>query len=433
MRPSDLAQLPTLDACVHCGLCLPACPTYFVTGREAESPRGRIAALRALAEERTPLTPGLASGLDDCLLCRACESHCPSGISMEAMMAGYREQFVPTATTNRSPTSLPIGFGARFGRWLERVALRHVIARPARLRAAARLMRWGAPILRRVPCISRRFEIPEARRLGTPTEIPREYRPPETGGTDSSVRTRETTRGTVALVRGCVGDLWFRDELLATARVLRHNGYRVRIVGPACCGALHRHAGLAREAHALASQAAEQVLATNADHVVMESAGCAPALREPLEPATPAARAVAERVIDPLGLLAEHGWRRPTQPLPGRWIVAPACHHRHGPIRDAGVRSVLQETLVEGYMELPLPELCCGAAGFYSVRRPRLSRQIGLVSRERFDASGASGLLAGNPGCLLRWDALLAPRKIPVLHPVAALDRAYRLGGDYRF
>ncbi|MGE3166265.1 MAG: (Fe-S)-binding protein [Planctomycetota bacterium] len=431
MKSDDLASLPTLNDCVHCGLCLPACPTYFATGREAESPRGRIAALRAIAEGRTALTPGLATGLDDCLVCRACESHCPSGISMEAMITGYRERFTPTRAA-REVGAPPLSWRARLGRWLERVVLLHVFPMPVRVRLAARMIAWIAPVLRRLPGLVARLDLPAAHRLRRPARIPEEWvRGLSSPSAAPHASGAPEPRGTVALLRGCVTDVWFREELLATARVLRHNGYEVSIAGPACCGALHHHAGLGRTADELTERAVSQLIATGAEHVVIESAGCAPALCEPRGTATRSAESLAARVIDPLGLLDRGGWRRPRRQLPGRWVVAPPCHHRHGPLSDEGVRRVLQDTLEEGYMELPPPELCCGAAGFFSVRRPQLSRQIGHAARARFDASGATGVLTGNPGCLLRWEALLASRGVPTLHPVMALDRAYQLGGDY--
>ncbi|MEM7164831.1 MAG: (Fe-S)-binding protein [Planctomycetota bacterium] len=404
MDRSQLQQLPTLKDCVHCGLCLPACPTYAITGKEVESPRGRIAALRLLAEGKSDVTPALAEGLDNCLICRSCESHCPSGISMEQLIAGYRAD---------TPAK---GWRAA----LERFALRRVVAAPRRMRMATALAAASAPILRHLPLA----------RLGLPADLPRRDR----------LRTRKLplprrldpagdARGTVALLRGCITDIWFRDELLATARVLRHNGYVVHLVGPGCCGALHKHAGLAETAEQLGTTAAEQLLAVQPDWIAIESAGCAPVFAGEHAITGPLTQ-TADKAIDPFTLLVTEGWQPPRLRVSGDWVVAPPCHHQHGPFGEDGVRTVLEQTLTSGYRELPPPDHCCGAAGTYMVRNARQSRAIGDAARARFIASGGTGLVTGNPGCLLRWESLL-PDSTPVLHPLAVLDRAYRDGGDY--
>lgn len=404
-----LGQLPTLQDCVHCGLCLPACPTYELTGKEVQSPRGRIAALRLLGEGRSGLTPALADGLDDCLVCRSCESHCPSGISMEQLIAGFRHS---------APRR---GTGAR----LERLALRHVIPHSFRMRLATRATSWFAPILRRLPLARWRLpaDIPRAARLRSRrTSLPLTMPATAAPGTP--------TRGKVALLRGCVTSIWFREELLATARVLNHNGYAVEMVGPSCCGALHKHAGLLEDSQRLGAETARQLDAVAPDHVVMESAGCAPALAELHGAATEAQRRIAPLVIDPFTLLAQHDWRPPRQRLAEQWVVAPPCHHQHGPLSVDGMREILEQTLEGGYHELPAPDHCCGAAGFYMVRNAQQSGRIGTAAKARFDLAPASGLLTGNPGCLLRWEALL-PADVRVQHPIMALDTAYREGGDY--
>lgn len=415
-----LGDLPTLADCVHCGLCLPACPTYALTGRESQSPRGRIAALRALAEDRTELTPALADGLDDCLVCRACESHCPSGISMESLVPGYRHLVRGAPGAARGPQLPRRTLGRRLGSRLETLFLARIVAHPRRLARWARVARLAGPLL----ALARPWlplDVPSRVRLAQVLqEIPGRAHP------------RRPSRGTVALLRGCLADQWFRTETLATLRVLVHNGYVVSTVGPACCGALHRHAGLLEQAQELGEHAAQALAAVKARHVVIEAAGCAPALAHPCADSK-VAHGVAARVVDPFTLLARDGWEPPSRALSGEWIVAPPCHLRHGPLDASGHATVLEHALACGYREIPGADHCCGAAGTYLLRRPALSRRIGHAARDRFLATGAQGLLASNPGCLLRWEQLLAGRdSIEVLHPMVALDRAYRLAGDYR-
>ncbi|MCI0651597.1 MAG: FAD-binding protein, partial [Planctomycetes bacterium] len=276
-RSAGPSHLPTLLDCVHCGLCLPECPTYRVTGREAESPRGRIAALRALTEGRAPATAALRAltegrapataalreGLADCLVCRACESACPAGISMERLMGGYRSAEPPRA----------LDFGARLERW----ALRALIARPARLRAAAALLRLAAPLVRGLPFGA---DLPSRARLNSPA--PLVAPPPDP---------RAPARGTAVIFQGCVAAHLFRAETNAAAAVLARNGWRVAFSAPGCCGALHRHAGLLDDARALERNTAAAIaaaapaptkLAGTAGPVVVDAAGCAAALADPL-------------------------------------------------------------------------------------------------------------------------------------------------------
>ena len=398
MKVERLARLPTLNDCVHCGLCVPACPTYLVTGKESESPRGRIATLRAVSEQRVPLTPALKAGLEDCLVCRACESACPSGISMEALMAGYREEARAEGSDART----------RLERWFLRAVLPH----PSRLAHLTRLLRVSSPLIR---MLGLPLEVPAAQRLRRRRPL-EEARPPG----------RE--RGTVVLFRGCIADHWFRDEACAAQRVLVRNGWRVVIPEATCCGALHRHAGLSLDAARHERASAEALLAGRPDHVVVDAAACAAALAECESSGDAACAELAACVVDTPTLLWREGWDPPRRPLKGNWMVAPPCHHRHGPIGEDGLRAILAETLENGYQELPGPEHCCGAAGLYVMRRPGLSRSIGAESLRRFQESGAFGIITGNPGCQMRWETLIDdPPGDRVLHPVVAVDRAYGL------
>ena len=399
----NAADLPTLRDCVHCGLCLPACPTYAATGREAESPRGRIAALRnfALPNASTPagessdapprpLSRAVHEALDDCLVCRACESACPSGISMESMMAGYR------ALTRERRT----GWGERFERWF----LREILPHPRALEWTLRFARWT----RALPSP---FERPSAERLRDTADVVAP--PPAT-----------PHRGRIVLFRGCVNDGWFKRELRDAAMLLARAGWEVRLPDAGCCGALHRHGGLIEEATSLNASAAAAIDAERPDFVACDSAGCAAALAEPWD-ASDAAGRVAERVRDTPSILVDEGWSPPTTRLPGRWSYAPPCHQSHSPLSDAGTRGALGAVLAEPLRDLPEPDHCCGAAGFYFVRRPKLSQSIGARAADRFGESGSDGVISGNPGCLIRWESLLAGRA-EVRHPVTLLADAVR-------
>ncbi len=390
----DLRSLPTLDECVHCGLCLGSCPTYEVFGREVESPRGRIAAFRNLADGK-PWTPAVAEGLEDCLVCRACESACPSGISMEAMMSGYR-----AAARSEAP---------RLRDRLEAWFLREIIPRPEAVRALTALLRVTRPALWMLG-----LEVPRASRLRR-----RSYH----------IEQPKKPRGRVRIFRGCVSDAWFRDVTQAAIRVLTRNGWYVDLPHSGCCGALHRHAGEVEQAKRLGKAAAAALDSDDIDYVISDTAGCTAALLEPLSSDFHSVTTKA-KVVDTMGLLHREGFIAPSSPLEGEWRVAPPCHHRHGELDEEPTRAVLGAALANGYRELPGPDHCCGAAGLYMVRRPSVSRRVGAASLERYETVAGStdapvGIISGNAGCLMRWETLLEERGVEAIHPVVALDRAY--------
>ena len=384
------AALPGLDDCVHCGLCLPVCPTYAIDRRESENPRGRIAALRAVEESRTPLTPGLLAGLENCLVCRACESACPSGISMETLMLRHR------AATRPERADL----AARIERWL----LTEWIPYPERLSFAVTMARVLHPVLRRwgPPDLPRRSRLrPEP----LPDELPAEG----------------VERGRVTILRGCVADRLFREEALDAGRLLSRAGYRVSWRSAGCCGALHRHAGLPDDATRLAAARARDLLVGDPDHVVVDSAGCAAALAEPLD-GDPACAEVASRLTETTSLLAaaaaEGRLPSPAHPVSGPVAFFPPCHQVHGTHTEEDTRRLLDALFPDGVVTLPGEERCCGAAGFYTLRRSQRSARIGLAARERWEEAGRPPIATGNPGCLLRWESLLRGTGIAVRHPV---------------
>lgn len=384
-----MSSLPTIDDCVHCGLCLGACPTYAITGREVESPRGRIAALRNL-DETGVTSPAVHEGLDHCLVCRACESVCPAGISMEGLMSHHRSRDRQRA-----------GGGWRGA--IERFFLREVLPDPMRLRAALAIAGVIAPI---------------ARTLHLPIEAPGAHR------TKHALRRRRSwprlvptskARGRVALFVGCITEAWCHPEHEAAVRSLVRNGWEVVPVAGQCCGALARHAGELELADRAVDASHRALRQRDVEAIISDTAGCAAALAE-------AESHARIPVLDTLGFLDRVGFDAPT-PLDERWGVAPPCHHRHSALSERGVQRVLDTILVDGYRELPGPDHCCGAAGLYVLRQPELSAEIGHAARDRFDPGDFIGVTTANAGCLLRWESLLGPAR--ATHPVTLLDRAY--------
>lgn len=412
-------NLPTIDECVHCGLCLEACPTFAVTGLESQSPRGRISALRNL-EQGGRRSRRIEKALDDCLVCRACESACPAGISMERLMGQHRE--------HRSDER-PRGWSAR----LERFLLREVIGNPERLASTLQLIGAASwilePLIRalRIP-----VEMPSSARLSQALRsrsfAKPEWRSAETEtierGSPKEASSEKVSRGRVALFLGCLTEPWCHSEHSAAFRVLVRNGWDVVPIRQQCCGALHRHGGELKLGTELSDRAWSTIQDLDPDYLVSDTAGCAASLTEHGKAPVP--------VLDTLGLLVQEGYEPPPRlsSAPTNWAVAPPCHQRHTSLSEDGTRAILDALLPHGYQELPPPDHCCGAAGLFVVRNPALSRRIGESALERLRSSAFDGIITANAGCLLRWEHLLGRNQ--VAHPVTLLDRAYRADAGNR-
>jgi len=416
----DRSGYAALDPCVHCGFCLPACPTYLVTGDEADSPRGRIVLMRALERGEIPSDdPALVEHLDACLGCRGCEPVCPSGVGYGRGLQAAREQ-IAAATA-----------GGKAGGWRGRMMLsvfRHrFLWRP--LFAAARLFRGTGLPARLAGPSNTRFSLAmlaatEPRAHGTAR------------GTASATARSEPLplRGSVALFRGCVMDSLFDHVHQATRRTLEANGYRViEVTGQVCCGALHEHAGDRSDAEALARR--NLAAFTTADFIVVNSAGCGALLKDYghlLD--EPAAHAFAERVRDVSELLAAAG-PRAGGALPLDVAYDAPCHLQHAQRVQAEPLALLAAIPELRLRLLPGSDKCCGSAGIYSTLHPGMARAVlDRKIAELADAAPRPALVAtGNPGCLMQIGAGLRAAGLPigVVHPVELLDWSYEAGGIY--
>jgi glycolate oxidase iron-sulfur subunit len=378
-----------LVACVACGLCLPHCPTYRVTGLEIASPRGRIAAMRAVESGAAPIDVAFLDAMDECVQCRACEAACPSSVPFGHLMEGTRAAL--------EDHGRPWGL-RRIPEWF---AYRLVLPYPAVLRA----LTWMMLVAQRLRLVPRRFGVPRLTRAALHRlDVP-------IGGEPDAW-----------LFTGCVMDAWLRDTHRATARVMRAAGTRVGRPGPsgACCGALHVHAGRVDDARRLARRVIESM--PGSAPVVVNSAGCGAALKDYgqlLE--TPEAEAFAGRVRDFSEWLVGAG---PIEVAPtGRVVVVQdPCHLRHVQNAHAAVRRALapayelRDTDDEG--------LCCGAGGAYAVQQPELS---GAIRSRKVDAIRRAApeshpvvVASANPGCMLH----LRAAGLDVRHPADLLAEA---------
>ena len=409
-----------LAPCVHCGFCLPACPTYLATGDESDSPRGRIVLMRALERgEIGPDDPALVQHLDACLGCRGCEPVCPSGVSYGRGLEIARERlFRENGTPPLARMVLGIFRQEQFWRPL------FSLARALRATGIPRLFASGG-------------------RLGFPMAIlgaTRPFRPShgDSNGHQSQATARsqpDGERGTVCLFRGCVMDTLFQHVHDATRRTLEANGYRVREVrGQACCGALHEHAGDRESARALARENAAAFRQSD-DLIVVNSAGCGAMLKDYGHLlGDERGAAVGARVRDVSELLAAAG-PRPGGALEIEAVYDAPCHLQHAQrVHDAPL-AVLGAIPGLRLRLLPGSDKCCGSAGIYSALHPAMARSVldAKIAEIAMASPRPDVVATGNPGCLMQIGAGLAAAglAIPVAHPVELLDESYRRGGVY--
>ena len=409
----DAPDMADLAKCVHCGLCVNACPTYAITGLEAESPRGRIHLARAVAEERIPLTEAVQGHWELCLQCRACEAVCPSGVPYGRIMERARAQL------DAAPPS------KGWERRLRRFALRNVVARPRVLAAMFAPVRWFARsplrgLMRRSGVL--RFAGPLGRleaQLGRPG---RPFRPRDAAG-----------EGEVALFTGCVMGELFGDVHRASVRVLERSGARVFAPrGQGCCGALSAHDGDLEQARRLARENIAAFEESGAVTIVVNSAGCGAAMKEWGElladdaEFAQRAQAVAARVVDFSEYLV--GRDLPAGRLRARVAYQDACHLAHAQGISAEPRALLGA--IEGceLVETEGADMCCGAAGMYSLIQPAMSGELRARKAEQFREHRPDLIVTANPGCQMQYEAAVREASIEarVLHVAEALDEAQR-------
>jgi len=394
------------DTCVHCGFCLPACPTYQLWGEEMDSPRGRIHLLGQLLDG-APLTGPVVGHFDACLGCLACVPACPSGVRYDRII----EETRPLLEGRR-----------RLPDRLLRAGIFALFPYPRRMKA----MRGPLRLARRLPGANRLPASLAAMRELAPPLRPRVSLP-------ARIEARGARRAVVGLLTGCVQSAFFSHVSAATARVLALEGCDVVIPrGQGCCGALARHAGRDAMARRQARRVVRQFADAGVDAIVTDVAGCGSLLKEygELLPDDPQAAAVAERARDVTEVLAELDPVAHRHPVPMTVAYHDACHLSHGQRIRAQPRQLLA-----GIPELTVvspvdSDTCCGSAGIYNLVQPEAATELGDRKAKALVATGAEAIVAGNPGCLLQISAALRraqPDPIPtVLHTVELLDRALR-------
>jgi glycolate oxidase iron-sulfur subunit len=395
----DAPTTAELDSCVSCGLCLPHCPTFRITGDETASPRGRLAAMSAVADGLADVDEVFAGIMNFCLQCRACEVVCPSLVPFGRAMEGARAEI-----TEQLPS--------------KRRLVRHFFL--GRVLGMRRLLRIASTVI----AISQRLglhklPVAPAARLRGLRRLPlrgRMYSGSEWSGRDMS-------KGTAALLTGCVMEPWFDPVHQATVGLLQRAGYSVKAPsGQTCCGALAAHDGAAREARSLASKNIASL--AGFDLIVVNSAGCGAHLKDygnwGGREIAAATRDITEVVAD---LIASGGL--PELPANGRRIaVQDPCHLRHAQRITQEPHRILEAAGYET-VEVDPAGWCCGAAGAYTLVHPQTSAELGAIKAEQVIATNARVVASANPGCEMQLRSHLGS-DFRVAHPVELYWEALR-------
>jgi glycolate oxidase iron-sulfur subunit len=412
-----------LSDCVHCGFCLPACPTYVLWGEEMDSPRGRIYMMQKASEGQAPLDQNFRQHMDNCLGCMACMTVCPSGVQYDKLIEDTRAQ----VERNIPRTA---------GDSLFRRMLFAIFPHPARLRMIAgplflyqrsglqALVRWS----RLLKLAAKRFAAMEALLPVVPANFA--WKMPERTAAVSAPRLR------VGMLTGCVQQVFFSHVNAATARVLAAEGCEV--IAPLdqpCCGALMVHSGLEEQAAAMARRIIEIFERADVDTVVINAAGCGSTMKEygHLLRDDPEwaerARVFSAKCKDITEVLCELEPVAVRNPLPLRIAYLDACHLRHAQGIHQQPRELLAGIPGLEVAEIAEASLCCGSAGVYNLLQPEPAQELGDRKVAHLLATRAAAVVSANPGCLLQLMSGLRRRgekALPAFHMIELLDASIR-------
>ncbi len=396
-----------LQQCIHCGMCLPTCPTFDATGKEKNGPRGRIALMRAIADGRMDATRAFGEEMYFCLGCLACETACPAGVDYAHLFEAARAE---------AEESGKLAAPARSA--LRAFFLRGLFTRPRLLRLAGSML-W---LRRMAPLLPKRLR---ALALQAPA-----------AGKSAGIRRVETparVRFRVGMLTGCVQDIVFPDINRDTADVLLANGCEVHTPSlQPCCGSLHAHNGDIRTARELARRLIEAFDPGKLDAIITNAAGCGSHLKTYERLLGPSAAEWSRKVKDVHEWLAEIGLRPPRcAPVKQKVTYHEACHLCHGQRITRQPREILRAIPGLELVELPEATWCCGSAGVYNITQPGMAARLQKRKMEHILSTGARVVAAANPGCHIQLEngARELGYDLEVAHPVTLLARAYRAEG----
>jgi glycolate dehydrogenase iron-sulfur subunit len=427
--PGEAPSWDFYSKCIHCGLCLNACPTYRELGVEMDSPRGRIYQMIQVERGRLPLAESFVRHMDLCLDCRACETACPSGVEYGRLVESARGQI---EKYYQRP-------------WLEATLrnffFRSLLPHPGRLEFAGNLLRFyqrsGLETLVRAA-----LKLYPGRLANTARLAPRMEKPFFTTRLGSVIPAAGVRRHRVAFFAGCIANLAFARLNDATVRVLARNGCEVVIPREqGCCGALHVHAGIRDLARDLARRNLEAFPAEDFDAIITNAAGCGAVLKEYPQlfeeegkDLQERGRRFSARVEDVTEFLAGVDFNREFGTLKARATYQDPCHLGHAQRIRSAPRKLLSAVPGLEFIELKESEICCGSAGVYNVTHNEMAERLLAAKMRRIEESGAELILTANPGCLLQLRAGVCGSKrsnAKIMHVVELLDEAYELGAGH--
>ena len=424
---TEAPQQFDLDKCVHCGLCLNACPTYRRLGVEMDSPRGRVYQMVQVASGAASITPSYVEHIDLCLACRGCESACPSGVPYGRLVEAARAHI-----ESERKHSLP-------ARIVRKLVFNYLLPSRTNLRiAGALLYLYRASGVQKVARSSGLLKLMgrlgAAEQLAPAAEVPTFYR-----YYGQVVPAAGPRKYRVAFLGGCIANVCFAHLNEATVRVLRKNGCEVSIPdGQTCCGALHVHSGLRDKARELARKNIDALLPGNYDAIITNAAGCGSTLKEYDEllehDDAYAAKAgqfrsllkdVNEFLVE---LDAKGDFNRDLAPLPYRVTYQDSCHLAHGQKIKAAPRTLLRAIPNLAFQEMPNSDVCCGSAGIYNVVQSEMAAGILEEKMRAVNTVSPDVIATANPGCMLQLQAGVARmgKGQRVAHVVELLNEAYR-------
>ncbi|KPQ34952.1 MAG: glycolate oxidase FeS subunit GlcF [Phormidesmis priestleyi Ana] len=425
--PVNAPEQSLIDACVHCGFCLPTCPSYRVIGKENDSPRGRIYLMDAINKGEVPLSPAAVQHFDTCLGCLACTTACPSGVQYDKLIASTRPQIQrnhsrpwPQQALRQLIFSL-FPYPDRIRLLLTPLALYQRLGL-SKLMQASGLLNRLSPNLAAMESL-----LPPVTASCFADNLP-ELIPAQT----------PQKRYRVGMILGCVQRVFFTGVNEATARVLSANGCEIVVPrSQGCCSALPEHQGETAQAQALARQMIDSFEGTDVDYVIINAAGCGHTLKEYghilADDAAYAerAQAFAAKVRDVQEFLAEAGLVSELHPLQDEPLVTvyqDACHLLHGQKISRQPRELLEKIPGLTLREPLDAALCCGSAGVYNMLQPEIATELGQMKATNLTNTGATLIASSNPGCSLQIKQALEKqgKKINLLHPMQLLDMSIR-------
>ncbi len=411
-----------INACVHCGFCLPACPTYQSWGEEMDSPRGRIYLMKQVSEG-SPVDDAVVRHIDACLGCMACVTACPSGVKYDALIEQMRAEIENRRHRGWADAAFRALIFALFP-----YPLRLKLALVFQLFYVKSGLRWLVHRLGLIRLLPKRSAQLEALMPDVTTRL-------LTASLPAFSPAKGTPRARVALIAGCVQRVYFPGVNEATIRVLNAEGCDVTVPpGQGCCGALSVHAGREAEAQSFARALIARFEKEKVDAILVNAAGCGSTLKEygrlfAHDPAwAERAAQFAEKVKDISEFLVALGARAQRHPVQLRVAYHDACHLAHAQRIRSEPRDLLRAIPGVELCEVPDSDNCCGSAGIYNLLQPDSAREIGARKVEKVLSTRAQLLASANPGCTLQIQMMLRERgsSLPAAHPIQLLDASLR-------